>query len=321
MFWKGTLLVEHKSKGKDLDKAYSQALEYFANLKEHELPKYVLVSDFVRLRLYNLDDGTEHEFPLSKLYENIYLLGFIAGYTPRKHVDQIPVNIKAAEKMGKLHDDLLNSGYIGHELEIFLMRLLFCMFADDTGIFDKNIFADYIRDVTKEDGSDLGAHLSSLFETMDTMILDRQKNIDELLNEFPYVNGILFKETLRIAYFDSRLRETLLECCDFDWGGISPAIFGSMFQSVMNQQARREIGAHYTSETNILRVIEPLFLNELRAEFDNLRNSRSTRLKRLKEFHQKLAGLKFLDPACGCGNFLVVVYRELRRLDKITLRD
>jgi len=156
LFWKGTLLVEHKSRGKSLDKAYSQALGYFEGLKDRELPKYVLVSDFARFRLYNLDDKTQHEFALAKLHEHVNLFGFIAGYTQKKYKDEEPVNITAAEKMGKLHDGLLQSGYIGHQLEVLLMRLLFCLFADDTAIFDKNIFTDYIRDKTNEDGSDLG---------------------------------------------------------------------------------------------------------------------------------------------------------------------
>ena len=321
LFWKGILLVEHKSRGENLDKAYSQGLDYFSGLKEHELPKYVLVSDFGRFRLYNLDDDELHEFDLADLHKNVTLFGFIAGYTQKKYKEEAPVNIKAAEQMGKLHDELLESGYRGHELEVLLMRLLFCMFADDTSIFDKNIFTDYIRDKTNADGSDLGGHLTSIFQTVNTPTQRRQKNIDESLNDFPYVNGGLFEENLRTVYFNSRMREVLLECCDFDWSNISPAIFGSMFQSVMDPQQRREIGAHYTSEKNILKLIEPLFLDELRAEFEHIRNLKSGKYKRLGEFHKKIANLKFFDPACGCGNFLVVTYRELRRLEIEILKE
>jgi len=321
LFWKGMLLVEHKSRGEDLDKAYSQALDYFAGLKEHELPKYVLVSDFARFRLYNLDNNIQHEFKLAKLHNNVNLFGFVAGYTQKKYKEEAPVNIKAAEQMGKLHDELLESGYRGHELEVLLMRLLFCMFADDTGIFDKNIFTDYIRDKTNADGSDLGGHLTSIFQTVNTEVEDRQKNIDESLNDFPYVNGGLFEENLRTVYFNSNMRGVLLECCEFKWNNISPAIFGSMFQSVMNPKQRREIGAHYTTEKNILKLIEPLFLEELRAEFEHIKNLKSGRDKRLSVFHKKLAKLKFFDPACGCGNFLVVTYRELRRLEIQILKE
>jgi hypothetical protein len=321
LFWKGMLLIEHKSRGKNLDKAYSQGMDYFRGLKKHELPKYVLVSDFERFRLYDLDDDELHEFNLTDLHKNVHLFGFIAGYTKKKYREEAPVNIKAAERMGKLHDELLGSGYKGHELEVLLMRLLFCMFADDTGIFDKNIFTDYIRDKTNEDGSDLGAHLALIFQTTNTEPDERQRNIDESLNEFPFVNGGLFEENLRMAHFNSKTREVLLECCDFDWGNISPAIFGSMFQSVMNPQERREIGAHYTTEKNILKLIEPLFLDELRAEFEHIRNLKSGRERRLSEFHRKLANLKFFDPACGCGNFLVITYRELRRLEIEILKE
>ncbi len=321
LFWKGTLLVEHKSKGQDLTKAYSQALGYFASLKEHELPKYVLVSDFKRFRLYDLDDDQQHEFELKELHKNVNLFGFIAGYTPKKYKDEEPVNIEAAEKMGRLHDEILESGYEGHQLEVLLMRLLFCMFADDTGIFEKNIFADYVRDRTKEDGSDLGYHLTAIFQTMNTKVSKRQKSIDEMLHALPFVNGGLFKESLPTAFFNSKMREVLLECCDFDWGNISPAIFGSMFQSVMNPKERRELGAHYTTEKNILKLIQPLFLDELRAEFEHLKNLRTGKIKRLRDFHTKIANLKFFDPACGCGNFLVVTYRELRRLEIEILKE
>jgi len=321
LFWKGMLLVEHKSRGENLDKAYSQGLDYFSGLKERELPKYVLVSDFARFRLYNLDNEQLHEFDLADLHKNVNLFGFVAGYTQKKYKEEAPVNIKAAEQMGKLHDELLESGYMGHKLEVLLMRLLFCMFADDTGIFNKNIFTDYMSDKTNADGSDLGGHLTTIFQTVNTKIEQRQKNIDESLNDFPYVNGGLFEENLQTVHFNSKMREVLLECCDFDWSNISPAIFGSMFQSVMDPEQRREIGAHYTTEKNILKLIEPLFLDELRAEFGHIRNLKSGKYKRLAEFHKKIANLKFFDPACGCGNFLVITYRELRRMEIEILRE
>lgn len=321
LFWKGTLLVEHKSRGKDLDKAYSQAMDYFAGLKEHELPKYVLVSDFARFRLYDLEADTHWQFKLPDLHKYVNRFGFIAGYTQKTYKEEAPVNIKAAVMMGDLHDEILKSGYAGHQLEVLLMRLLFCMFADDTGIFEKNIFTDYIRNKTNEDGSDVGSQLTSIFQTLNTPEDERQRNIDESLNDFPFVNGGLFGESLRTVFFNSAMREALLECCDFDWTNISPAVFGSMFQSVMNPKQRREIGAHYTSEKNILKLIEPLFLDELRGEFAHIKTLRTGRDKRLKEFHEKLAGLGFFDPACGCGNFLVITYRELRRLEIEILKE
>jgi len=316
LFWKGTLLVEHKSKGKNLDKAYEQATDYFPGLKEHELPKYILVSDFDRIKLFDLDERTEHEFHISEFYKNVKLFGFIAGYQKRTFKEEDPVNIKAAELMGKLHDQLKDFGYDGHPLEVYLVRLLFVLFADDTGIFEKDIFKEFIDQKTNEDGSDLGALLAQFFQVLNTPNEKRLKNLDEHLNQFPYVNGGLFEEFLPIAAFNSKMRAILLEASALDWGKISPAIFGSLFQSVMNPEERRNLGAHYTSEKNIFKLIKPLFLDELREEFDKVKSNS----KRLKEFHHKLSTLKFLDPACGSGNFLIITYRELRQLEIEILR-
>jgi type I restriction-modification system DNA methylase subunit len=317
LFWKGILLVEHKSKGKDLVKAYSQALDYFNGLKERELPKYVLVSDFERFRLYDLEEGSENEFHTKDFHKHIKLFGFIAGYQKRTYKEQDPVNIQAAELMGKLHDQLRESGYEGHPLEIYLVRLLFCLFADDTGIFEKDTFKEFVEIKTKEDGSDLGAVLAQYFQVLNTPNEKRLKTLDEHLNQFTYINGKLFEEHLPIAAFNSGMREILMECNALDWGKISPAIFGSLFQSVMNPQERRNLGAHYTSEGNILKLITPLFLDELHNEFRKAKGNK----RKLQEFHKKLASLKFLDPACGCGNFLVITYRELRLLELEVLRE
>ena len=317
LFWKGTLLVEHKSRGKDLDKAYSQALDYFNGLQEHELPQYVLVSDFERFRLYDLDENEQYEFNISEFYKNVKQFGFIAGYQKRAFKEEDPVNIHAAELMGQLHDQLKESGYEGHPLEVFLVRLLFSLFADDTGIFEKDTFKELIEQKTREDGSDLGSVLAQFFQVLNTSKDKRLKTLDEQLDMFPYVNGQLFEEPLSIASFNSKMRSILLQCCGLDWGQISPAIFGSLFQSVMNPQERRNLGAHYTSEKNILKLIKPLFLDELLIEFEKVKNNRT----RLIEFHQKIAALKFLDPACGCGNFLVITYRELRLLELEILRE
>lgn len=316
LFWKGVMIVEHKSRGKDLDKAYTQAIDYFAGIKERDLPKYVLVSDFAGFRLYNLEDKTTHEFPLKDLHKNIKLFGFIAGYQTHKIKDQDPVNIKAAEKMGKLHDQMREVGYEGHALELYLVRLLFCLFAEDTGIFERQQFQEYLDDRTSEDGSDLAHHLTTLFQTLNTPREKRYKNLDEHLAAFHYINGKLFEEMLPTASFDKAMRQALLDCCALDWSRISPAIFGSLFQSIMDKKARRNLGAHYTSEKNILKLIKPLFLDGLWAEFDKIKHQKN----KLFEFHQRLRELTFLDPACGCGNFLVIAYRELRLLELEVLR-
>lgn len=316
LFWKGVMLVEHKSRGKDLDKAYVQALDYFPGIKERDLPKYVLVSDFARFRLYNLEDSTQHEFECHDLHKNIKAFGFIAGYQTRPIQAEDPVNIKAAELMGKLHDALKTIGYDGHALEHYLVRLLFCLFAEDTGIFELQQFQEYIRDKTAEDGSDLAPHLAQLFEVLNTAPNKRLKNLDEQLADFAYVNGKLFAEHLPTASFDAQMRNQLLDCCALNWSRVSPAIFGSLFQSVMDDKLRRNLGAHYTSEANILKLIKPLFLDKLRAEFERYKNNSN----KLAEFHQKLRSLKFFDPACGCGNFLIIAYRELRLLELDILR-
>ena len=320
LFWRGTLIAEHKSLGKNLDSAYKQALEYFDGLAERDLPRYVVVSDFARIRLYDLDANTRNEFPLKDLYRNIKLFGFIAGYTTKRIKEQDPVNIKAAERMGKLHDRLRESGYEGHKLEVFLVRLLFCLFAEDTTLFEPmGSFRDFLENKSNEDGSDLGSRLAHFFQVLNTIEKKRQKNLDETLAAFPYVNGQLFEETLPIPTCDRTIREMLLDCCALDWGLISPAIFGALFQCVMDEEGserRRNLGAHYTSEENILKLIKPLFLDDLWAEFHKVKRS----TKKLFELHKKIAMLRFFDPACGCGNFLVIAYRELRLLELEILR-
>jgi len=311
LLWKGTILIEMKSRGKNLDKAYSQAIEYTHGLKEHELPKYILISDFENFRLYDLEENKTVDFKLNDLVNNVQHFGYLLGYQKKVYKEQDPANIKAAELMGKLHDRLEEIGYTGHPLEVYLVRILFCLFAEDTTIFNKQQFQEYIEQRTNIDGSDLAAKLQELFQVLNTPKENRFKNLDEQLADFPYVNGKLFEEILPTASFDSNMRQALLNCCYIDWSKISPAIFGSMFQSVMNPKERRNLGAHYTSETNILKLIKPLFLDELWKEFESIKDNKN----KLPEFHKKLSTLKFLDPACGCGNFLVITYRELRLLE------
>lgn len=317
LFWKGMLLVEQKSAGRDLTRAKEQALDYFPGLKEHELPRYILVSDFQTFELYDLEDNTSVRFRLHQFPEHVEDFAFILGVQKRTFRDQDPVNIEASEMMGKLHDALKASGYEGHNLERFLVRLVFCLFADDTGIFEpRDIFSTLISQRTNPDGSDTGLWISQLFDVLNTPIKQRQHNLDEDLAQFPYVNGDLFQERLPFPSFNAAMRSLLIDALDFSWDAISPAIFGSLFQSVMNPRERRSQGAHYTTEKSILKVIEPLFLDELRAEFKRLTERRdSGRRKAIEAFHKRLSSLRFFDPACGCGNFLIISYRELRLLE------
>lgn len=317
LFWPGVLLVEQKSRGKSLDRAFAQALDYFPGIKERDLPRHIVVCDFATFRLHDLTTGTTHEFALKDLHRHVRHFGFIAGYETQEIKPQNPVNIQAAERMGRLHDALKKSGYGGHDLEVLLVRLLFCLFADDTGIFQPaQALRTWVEERTGEDGADLGPLLARLFQVLNTPETARSNNLDEQLAAFPYINGRLFEENIAIADFDSAMREALLDACALDWSAISPAIFGALFQSIMDDKARRNLGAHYTSEENILKLIKPLFLDALWAEFGKIRNNRN----KLFDFHKKLRALTFFDPACGCGNFLVVAYRELRLPELEVLR-
>ena len=248
--------------------------------------------------------------------------GFILGVARRRFRDQDPVNIEAAELLGRLHDRLRDSGYGGAPLEQYLVRVLFCLFADDTGVFEpRDLLLEFLENRTGEDGADLGNYLAQLFQVLDTPEDRRYATLDEDLARFPYVNGDLFRGALPIPSFDSAMRNALLDACRFDWSRISPAIFGALFQSVMDPGERREHGAHYTTEQNILKVIEPLFLDDLRAEFARLAARKDRRRRSaLLAFWKRLSEMQFLDPACGCGNFLVIAYRELRTLEMELLR-
>jgi len=328
LFWPQQVLVEHKSFGKDLGKAESQAFRYIQDLaregRHKEIPRYVIVSDFARIALHDLEPEDQRglplfdgrrvatiEFPLAEFHRHIHQFAFIPGYKQHKFEDQDPINLEAVEIMGNLHDALEAGGYAGHQLERFLVRILFCLFAEDTGIFEREAFRLYLLNRTADDGSDLGLHVARLFDVLNTPTEKRQKNLDETLADFPYVNGDLFTETLGFADFNRDMRNALLACTAFDWSRISPAIFGSLFQAVMEPKERRQIGGHYTNERDILKVVRALFLDELWAVFHRVKKNKAE----LKRFHQKLACLRLLDPACGCGNFLVITYRELRLLE------
>jgi len=333
LFWPGVVLVEHKSFGKDLGKAESQAFRYVQDLaregRTDEIPRYVIVSDFARIALHDLEPEDQRglplfgsrrvatiEFPLADFHKCIHAFAFIPGYKQHKFEEQDPINIEAVEIMGRLHDTLEAGGYSGHRLERFLVRILFCLFGEDTGIFERESFKLYLLNRTAEDGSDLGLHLARLFDVLNTPPDKRQKNLDETLASFRWVNGELFAENLGFADFNRDMRNALLACTHFDWSRISPAIFGSLFQAVMEPKERRQIGGHYTNERDILKVIRSLFLDDLRAEFERAKGDKAE----LRRFHRKLARLRFLDPACGCGNFLVITYRELRSLEIEILR-
>ena len=317
LFWPSVLLVEQKSAGRDLAVARDQAGTYFDALPERDRPRYQLLCDFQTFELLDRDEREETRFALTDLPQHVEKFGFIIGVQRRAFRDQDPVNIEASELIARLHDALKASGYDGHDLELFLVRTVFCLFADDTGIFEpRDIFLQFLEERTASDGADLGPWLARLFQVLNTPPSQRTAKLDEDLACFPHVNGELFAESLRIPDFDAAMRQALLDAGRFDWTAISPAIFGALFQSVMEPADRRAQGAHYTTEKNILKVIEPLFLDDLRAEFARLQARRDTRRTAdLQAFQARLGALRLFDPACGCGNFLIIAYRELRQLE------
>jgi hypothetical protein len=322
LFWPRTLLIEQKSASLDLKKAETQALDYLVGIHATEQPRFILTCDFQNWVLRDRDSSGEPlRFKLADLHKHIQAFDFMLGRRV-SFERQETVTIKAAELMGRLHDALEDGGYTGHDLERYLVRLLFCLFADDTGIFQpKDIFLQLVEHDTNPDGSNVGSVINQLFEVLDTPEDKRQAQLSGELKQFPYVNGRLFAENLRTPAFTKTMREDLLDACRHDWSAVSPAIFGSLFQSVMDAKERRAKGAHYTSEENILKVIGPLFLDDLRAELETLKARKTARDKLLLEFQARLARMTFLDPACGCGNFLVIAYREIRRLELDCLKE
>lgn len=318
----GEMAVEQKSAGGDLNKAMSQLVDYLDSLQPGAMPRLLVACNFQRFYVQNLETMKRHEFDLSELSANIELFWWLAGHREvDTFVDEEEANLKATSYMADIHDAVLASGYDPHALREWLTRILFCLFADDTEVWDRGAFTNYLFLNSKPDGSDLGSQLQYLFQILNTPDEKRASTIDEDLAAFTYINGDLFSETLPIPSCDEKVRIALVKACKFNWSEISPAIFGSMFQNVMTATERRHLGAHYTTEENILKTIRPLFLDELEEELAGIKVSKSKMSSdRLSEFQTKLASLKFLDPACGCGNFLVIAYRELRRLEVETLR-
>jgi hypothetical protein len=322
VLWKTTMLAEQKSRGKNLETARTQGQDYIPYLRPDERPRYLVACDFARFDVEDLHTGDRQQFNLEDLADNASALSFLGGYQPRRPSLEAPVNIQAVELLGELHDALEEGKYPAHDLERLLVRILFCLFAEDTGLFDPDAFTDYIVNRTREDGTDLGGQLQQFFNVLDTPLDQRQTRLDESLIGLPYVNGNVFSGRLAVAAMDRSMRDALLRCVDFDWTQVHPGIFGSLFQGVMDSKERRAAGAHYTSEENILRLINPLIMDQLRAEFIAIKTDRSNRrLVKLEEFHRKLGALQFFDPACGCGNFLVIAYREMRRLEVEVLKE
>jgi hypothetical protein len=311
VLWSGVLLIEHKSAGEDLDKAEQQAREYLLSLDQSKVPPVVILCDFARFRIIEVLAGTSHEFALADLPANLERLQTIFGNRGiGSTAVEISADTKAAELMAKLFVEFEKAGYAGHETSVFLVRVLFLLFAEDTRMMKKGIFTNFVAD-SPSSGSGLGAMLQELFEVLNAPKEKRPSTTPESLNEFPYVNGGLFAETIINFSFNESMRKALVEATAYDWSGISPAIFGSLFQSVRDQETRRTMGEHFTSEQNIMKVIGDLFLNEFNERLSKAWDAPI----QLKRFHQELGEYNFFDPACGSGNFLVVSLKYLRGLE------
>lgn len=323
LFWPGVLLVEQKSAGRNLEKALEQAYNYIIKLKkEDDKPRFVMACDFQTFVLVDLEDNTRHEFRLEALPEKLEYFRFMMGEEEHNLHDEDPVSIEISEMMGKIYTKLSDTNYGEHDTKALLTKLVYCMFADDTMIFNRNgMFHNYLTNHTSKDASDVGEKLVRLFEVLNRKESDRQLNMGKPLADFPYIDGSLFGDRINTPTFDSTMREMLINASNADWSKVSPAIFGSLFESVMSSEERHDDGAHYTSEKNILRVINPLFMDDLKNEFDVLSKLKIGKTKKLQEFQNKLSRLKFLDPACGSGNFLILAYREIRRLEMAVIRE
>lgn len=314
LFWPGHIAVEHKSANRDLDAAMDQLADYLLTVDEIDMPVLAVVSDFNNFLVRNLETRTQIAFPLSELPQHLDMFAFLAGYSRRTTpVDEEAANLEATRLLANLHDRLAAYGYPAHDLRVLLVRLLYILFADDTQVWPKNLFEDYVQVKTSPDGSDLGSKLRDLFDVLNED--DRMSNLDPTLAAFEYVNGGLFVEPIRTPTCDAQIRRDLLRACQFEWSRISPVIFGSLFQNVMTAGDRRKLGAHFTTERDILRTLGPLFLDELRDELVHAKAAASGRLQRLREFRAKLPTITVMDPACGCGNFLMVAFKHLRQLE------
>lgn len=335
LFQPSVVIGEAKSPGVPLEKAYSQVLDYLAggSVTQSEMPRYILCHNFEHLRVIRLSgDEFDVEFPLAELPEHVDYLKFLAGYDTVTYQEQVEASVQASKLMTNLFTAMVGDEVdeeVGdeapttmqdedvavYETSSFLSRILFCLFAEDAGLFEAGMFTRFVEEECN--AANLGAQLQALFAVLNTPV-ERRRNVSELLAEFPYVNGHLFEDTLPTQFFNEQMYEALRVATHFDWSRISPAIFGSLFQLVKSKEARRSDGEHYTSEKNILKVLQPLFLDEFRAEADRLialKGTASARVKQLRAFQDRLASYVFCDPACGSGNFLVVAYRELRKIE------
>lgn len=279
--------------------------------------RFVVITDFSQLIAIDTKTQDTLDIELGQLPKHFDFFLPWSGMEKMVYRGENPADVKAAEKMADFFDHIKATNYPAnatkeqlHDLVVFLNRLLFCFFAEDTKIFSKNQFANLLNQHTQEDGIDLQGVFERLFYVLNTPAHQRN-DLPKYLNDFPYVNGGLFKRQIRVPSFDAKARRMLLDSGQLDWADINPDIFGSMIQGVADSETRSKMGMHYTSVSNIMKVIEPLFLNDLYEEFDKCNDN----INKLKKLQVRLSRIKFFDPACGSGNFLIITYKEIRELE------
>lgn len=320
----GELIIEMESQGHDIindpKSGYPQAARYAYALSDEDKPKYILSCDFEHFYLREPATDRIWTTTLQDFVKNINIFNFLSGYEQIVQQKQVEVNKKAAESISAVYNSVLEAGVPQNAGALLMTRIVFALFADDTGIFSRNgVFFELLSN-TKDDGSDLLIQLINMFNTLNTP--DSQWLAKT--RDFTYINGGLFamdlaKYTTNLGVkFDKKIRQSLIDAATFDWSKVSPVIFGSMFEGALDPEKRHDLGAHFTSETNILKVVDSLFMNSLRQKYREASHkpiARNLRIKALEDLHDEITGLRFLDPACGSGNFLIVAYRELRRLE------
>jgi hypothetical protein len=281
---------------------------------KHE-PRFIIVTDYKTLLAYDRKTNESLDIAFEELPKHFSFFLPLAGMEKSQNQFENPADVKAAERMAKLYDEIKKDNIVEtkedvHNLNVFLSRLLFCFFAEDTGIFEQGLFTNAIKSHTQQDGSDLNTYLDKLFEVMNTPHNER-KNLPTYLSDFDYVNGGLFRNSHNAPLFTSRSRQMVIECGTLDWASINPDIFGSMIQAVVTPEHRGGMGMHYTSVPNIMKLIEPLFLNDLNEIFEESKGN----IKKLNDLLKRIWNIKIFDPACGSGNFLIISYKELRKLE------
>ena len=334
------VLIEQKSKNKDLREPirqsdgsllnpFQQARRYVVSLPVSEHPRWIVTCNFTEFLVYDMEqpNGEPEQILLENLGKEYYRLQFLVDAKNEHISKEMEVSMQAGEIVGKIYEALLkqyddNSPKALRWLNILCVRIVFCLYAEDAGVFNHDQFHDYL---TRYEADDLRNALIRLFEVLNTPTEKRSKYLKDDLKAFPYTNGGLFEEEIEIPQFTEELKETLLQnaSLDFDWSEISPTIFGAVFESTLNPETRRSGGMHYTSIENIHKVIDPLFLNDLRRELDEILEEKveKQRQRKLSEYQMKLSSLTFLDPACGSGNFLTETYLSLRRLENEVIRE